>query len=156
MKHILCLLAALGIGMPLRAQLRPSPPPPVEKYADIVAAVPREFQTRKAAKWTKAQREGVNAVLKKFCEAKRTAKLTYKVDDVANWPGLTLFGYLKNNEGQTVRIFAAFDEKLKPQLAKLKKGQTVTIEGILVSARWMDTWNVFGLDVCVQNCRLID
>jgi hypothetical protein len=125
----------------------------VENYREVLAHIPPDLSRNRAAKWTNAQRDYANSALKKaLVETKTPAKFRVRVGDVANWKGMTIYSEVRSEEGFNVRIFGKFTDSWKPQLAALKKGDYVDLEGTLVSVKFEDLWDEFSLSITLREC----
>ncbi len=128
-------------------------PEPVRSHQEVLALVPRELAASKPGDWSEAQKARVNAILKKQLVDTRTpASLHLRMANVAHWPGLTLHGDIPNDAGCFIRVFGGFDEKMQPQLATLKKGEAVLLEGELTQAKYETVWGSLALSICLKNC----
>lgn len=125
----------------------------IENYREVLAHLPADLSRARAAKWTNAQRDHANSALKRaLVDTKTPAKFRVKVGDVANWKGMTIYSEVRSDEGFNVRIFGKFADSWKPQLAGLKKGDYVDLEGTLVSVKFEDLWNKFSLSITLRDC----
>jgi hypothetical protein len=150
----LALCASLCFAAPPGQE--PTEQQPIKNYRQILDGIPDDLSKLKATKWTTAQRKLANETMAtRLAVRNPTFRMTLKMMEVADWPKLTFFAEIKNNEGHKIRVFAGFDEKWRPLLSAMKRGASAEIEGRLVSARYGDLWGDFSLNLSVHDCRLV-
>ena len=128
----------------------------IQSYRDILLAIPSKLETIKAKQWTSAQRDAVNAELKKsLTERGCKARMRLKIEEIADWnhgTKMTLYSDIPNQEGYLIRVFAHFSNDWKKNLLTIKKGDTVLINGDLDSVRYWDLWGAFTLHIIFEKC----
>ncbi|RBP46552.1 hypothetical protein DES53_102943 [Roseimicrobium gellanilyticum] len=162
MRRLECLLALLSLVAFLQLGFSQTPQQStqvtakktLENYRDVLEYLPPDMSRNKAAKWTFAQRETVNAALKKaLVEAGLNGKFRLKVTQIADWKGMTIYAEVPNNEGYKIRAFGKFSDEWKPKLADLKKGDSITLEGNFSHVAYEDLWNAFSLSISMKDCK---
>jgi hypothetical protein len=152
----LCLVLSAASCLAAPPGLKATEQQPITNYRQILDGVPSDLGKIKPTKWTTAQRKLANESLATSLAVKNpTFRMTLKMLEVADWPKLTFFAEIKNNEGHKIRVFAGFDEKWRPLLSAMKQGTSAEIEGRLVSTRYGNLWGDFSLNLSVHDCRLV-
>jgi hypothetical protein len=130
----------------------------ITKIDDILKWIPKDtIPTKRGVPWTQPQMDIVNAILKKKLESNSyILKLSAPVSDIPTWNGkLQIFSEVPNREGYHIRLFWVFKDDAKPQLAKLKIGDKVSLMGPLAGVKYENLWNAFTLSIATSDTTLV-
>jgi hypothetical protein len=152
------LLLFLSVGQSF-AQTSPTlriPVKVISNYRDVLAWIPKATLPRKGTPLTQVQMDAVNDLFAKKLKAEPHAfKMRLAVSDVPTWGGqLQIYSEVPNSEGYHVRFFGAFPETKRPELAKVKVGDRVTLSGMIESITYLTLWNEFTLSIVVSPTEL--
>ena len=156
------LLLALSTASFLRAA-DPAPVPakavkPLRTYPDFLAVIPKDLEPENARKWSDAQKEVANGLLKKkLVDAKRPAQMRFKVRGVDFWGRFVVWTHLPSDEGYSIRVFASQwkDANMLPKLATLREGDLIEISGVCDLAKFENLWNTPSLSLGIGEASII-
>jgi hypothetical protein len=154
MKHTSLLLLALVSVCLLQAAdpvpVKTKAPKPLRSYHDFLAVIPKYLEPENARKWTDSQKEVANGLLKqKLVDAKRPARMRFKVRGVDFWGRFVVWSYLPNDEGYFIRAFASQwkNDNMLPKLAMLREGDLIEMSGVCDLAQFENLWNTPSLSL---------
>lgn len=140
------------------APTKPKEPKPLRSYPDFLAVIPKDMEPENARKWSDAQKEVANGLLKKkLVEAKRPTQMRFKVRGVDFWERFVVWSYLPNDEGYHVRVFASQwkEDNILPKLATLREGDLIEMTGVCDLAKFENLWNTPSLSLGIGDARFI-
>lgn len=119
-------------------------------YHDFLAVIPKDMEPENARRWTDAQKEVANGLLKKkLVEAKRPATMRFKVRGVDFWGRFVVWSHLPSDEGYYIRVFASQwkEPNFLPKLATLREGDLIEMTGACDLAKFENLWNTPSLSL---------
>ncbi len=164
MPSVLLLLLALASASflqaadPNAAPVQPKEPKALRTYRDFLAVIPKDLEPEKARHWSDAQKEVANGLLKKkLVEAKRPARVRFKVHGVDFWGRFVVWGVLPADEGYHIRIFASQwqEPNMLPKLAALREGDLIEMTGVCDLAKFENLWNTASLSLGIGKASFV-
>jgi hypothetical protein len=131
---------------------------PLRSYQDFLAVIPKDLEPENARNWSEAQKEVANGILKKkLMDAKRPAKMRFKVRGVDFWGRFVLWSHLPADEGYSIRVFASQwkDDNFLPKLATLREGDLIEMTGVCDLAKFENLWNTKSLSLGIGDASFI-
>lgn len=131
---------------------------PLRTYHDFLSVIPKDLEPEDARHWTDARKEVANGLLKKkLVEAKRPAKMRFKVRGVDFWERFVVWGVLPSDEGYDVRVFASQwkESDMLPKLAALREGDLIEMTGVCDLAKFENLWNTYSLTLGIGEASFI-
>lgn len=133
-------------------------PKPLRTYHDFLAVIPKDLEPENARAWSDAQKEVANGLLKKkLVEAKRPARVRFKVHGVDFWNRLVVWGVLPADEGYHIRIFASQwkEPHMLPKLAALREGDLIEMSGVCDLAKFEHLWHTPSLSLGIGEASFV-
>jgi len=131
---------------------------PLRTFQDFLAVIPKDLEPENARNWSDAQKEVANGLLKKkLVDAKRPAKMRFKVHGVDFWGRFVLWSHLPADEGYAIRVFASQwkEDNILPKLATLRKGDLIEITGVCDLAKFESLWNTSSLSLGIGDASFV-
>ncbi|MDZ4401214.1 hypothetical protein [Prosthecobacter sp.] len=133
-------------------------PKPLRTYRDFLAVIPKDLEPENARNWSEAQKEVANGLFKKkLVDAKRPARMRFRVHGVDFWGNFVVWSHLSSDEGYSIRVFASQwqDKNMLPKLATLREGDLIEMTGVCDLAKFENLWNTPSLSLGIGNASFI-
>lgn len=137
--------------LPLKPKL-----PPVRTYHDVLSVIPQDMEPGNASRWGQSEKDVANIILKKkLTDVGRAVSMKVRVSEVSDWGRMIVWATLENDEGYAIRVFAGADNPaFLPQLATLKQGDFILLEGSLEKVLFEQLWGSPALSICVKEGKV--
>lgn len=162
-RSILCLSLAsvclLHAASPSSDPPKPArPPKALRSYRDFLAVIPKDLEPENARRWSEAQKEVANGLLKKkLVETKRPVTMRFKVRGVDFWERFVVWSHLPADEGYAIRVFASQwkEPDMLPKLATLREGDLIEMRGVCDLAKFENLWNTASLSLGIGEASFV-